>query len=192
VGESFRFGRAREGDVARLRRIGAAQGFEVHVVRPVLRDGETASSSIIRAAVSAGQVERARRLLGRPFELQGRVVRGDGRGRRLRYPTANVEVENELYPSNGVYITETVVLATRFASLANVGTRPTFLGRTRTVESHLLDYEGDLYDEPLSLRFLARIRDEMRFANASELADQIARDRAAAESYFQQAPLSTS
>jgi len=185
VGESFRFGRGRAGDLSVLRRIGAAAGIEVIGVPAVSVDGTLVSSSAIRALVAEGDVERARRMLGRPYALTGIVVRGEGRGRSLRYPTANVEVENEIIPRRGVYVSETLALASRLASVTNVGTRPTFHGSTLTVETHAIDFEGDLYDERVEVRFLGRIREERRFAGPAELADQIARDRAAALAYFQ-------
>ena len=150
--------------------------------------GETVSSSAIRSAVEAGDVERAARLLGRPFAVEGRVARGEERGRTLSFPTANVDVENETVPRRGVYVTETVALAARHPSVTNVGTRPTFDGGALTVESHLLDFDEDLYGERVEVRFLARLRDERRFSGPDELADQIARDRAAASAWFQRLP----
>jgi riboflavin kinase/FMN adenylyltransferase len=184
VGRNFRFGRARSGDLAALEAIGRARGFTVVGVPHVEIEGETVSSSAIRSAVECGEVERARAMLGRPYGVTGLVVRGDGRGRRLEFPTANVAVENELLPRRGVYVTETAVFATRFPSVTNVGVRPTFGGTTLTVETHLLDVDEDLYDERLDVRFLARLRDERKFNGVNELADQIARDRAAAHSFF--------
>jgi riboflavin kinase/FMN adenylyltransferase len=185
VGENFRFGRDRGGDVSLLHEIGEREGFEVHGVEPVVLDGEIVSSSAIRGAVESGDLERAARMLGRPFALSGEVVEGTGRGRELQCPTANLLVETELLPRSGVYVTETVALASRHPSVTNVGVRPTFSGRELTVESHLLDFDDDLYTERVEVRFLARVRDEMRFESPMELADQIARDRAAALSYFQ-------
>src|SRR6185295_11088075 len=173
VGTGFRFGRERQGDVALLRAIGARRGFAVEEVPPLEVDGARVSSSRIREAVLAGRVEVARSLLGRPYALEGRVVRGEGRGAMLAFPTANLAVENELPPLRGVYVTETVALALRWHSVTNVGVRPTFDGSRLTVESHLIDYEGDLYGERVEARFLARLRDERRFADPSLLADQI-------------------
>ncbi len=184
VGENFRFGHGRAGDLALLRKIGATRGFEVVGVAPVILGQEVVSSSAIRKAVEEGDVERARRMLGRPFAVSGEVVRGEGRGRTLEFPTANVDVENEMVPRRGVYVTEAVVLALRLPSVTNVGIRPTFGGSEMTVETHLIDFEDDLYGERMEVRFLARIRDEQRFTGASELADQIARDRAAAVAFF--------
>jgi riboflavin kinase/FMN adenylyltransferase len=185
VGDNFRFGRERSGDVTVLRRIGKRLGFEVAGVPAVVIDGKTVSSTAIRRAVEAGKVEEARRMLGRPFALIGEVIPGEGRGADLQFPTANVAVENEMIPAAGVYVTETLALASRFPSVTNVGTRPTFHGKEVTVESHLIDFEGDLYTERVEIRFLARIRDEMRFSSGVELGDQIARDKAAAEGYFE-------
>lgn len=102
----------------------------------------------------------------------------------MEFPTANLVVENELLPRRGVYVTETAVFATRFPSITNIGVRPTFGGTTLVVETHLLDVDEDLYDQRLEVRFLARLRDERKFDGMGELADQIARDRAAAHSFF--------
>jgi len=184
VGRNFRYGRGRDGDLRSLQALGASRGFGVVGLAPVEVGGETVSSSAIRTAVEEGDVERARAMLGRPFALTGEVVRGEGRGRALEYPTANVAVENESIPRLGVYVTETAAFASRFPSVTNVGVRPTFGGTHLTVETHLLDVDEDLYGERLEVRFLARLRDEMRFAGPSELSDQIARDLAAAGAYF--------
>ena len=184
VGRNFRFGHARGGDVRLLESVGAAQGFSVVSVPPVEVDGETVSSSAVRTAVEDGDVARAQRFLGRPFAVTGEVVRGAGRGRLLDFPTANVAVENEMIPRRGVYVTETLALAFRYPSVTNVGVRPTFGGTTLSVESHLIDADEDLYGERVEVRFLARLRDEMTFEGPTQLADQIARDRAAATSYF--------
>jgi riboflavin kinase/FMN adenylyltransferase len=185
VGRHFRFGRDRAGDVDLLTKIGATHGFVVVGVPQVTAGGETVSSSATRRALDEGDVERARRFLGRPFFLAGEVVRGQGRGRSIEFPTANVQVENELIPKRGVYITETHLLAGKHASITNIGVRPTFGGGALMVETHLLDFEDDVYGEPVEVGFLARLRDEKAFSGPTELADQIARDRAAAYSYFQ-------
>jgi riboflavin kinase/FMN adenylyltransferase len=184
VGRGFRFGHLRAADLRALEAIGAATGFSVTGVAPVEVAGETVSSSAVRQAVEDGDVARARAMLGRPFEMTGTVVRGEGRGRKLRFPTANLAVENEMVPRRGVYVTESIALASRFPSVTNVGVRPTFQGTTVTVETHLLDVDEDLYGVRLDVRFLARLRDEMKFEDAAQLADQIARDAAAATSYF--------
>ena len=184
VGRNFRFGRDRAGDLRALEAIGARLGFAVVGVPQIEVGSETVSSSAIRLAVEEGDVARARAMLGRPYALTGEVVRGEGRGRTLEFPTANVRVENEALPCRGVYVTETSVFASRFPSVTNVGVRPTFGGTAMSVESHLIDFDEDLYGERVEVRFLARLRDEMTFEGPAALADQIARDLAAATAYF--------
>lgn len=184
VGSSFRFGRLRAGDLKLLETIGAARGFSVVGVAPLEVGGETVSSTAVRTAIEEGDVARARAMLGRPFEMTGLVVRGEGRGRRLRFPTANVAFENEIVPRRGVYVTDTIAFASRYPSVTNVGVRPTFDGKHVTLETHLLDADEDLYGSRVEVRFLARLRDEIQFEGPSQLADQIARDVAASTSYF--------
>jgi riboflavin kinase/FMN adenylyltransferase len=163
------------------------RGFEVVEVPAVELGGEVVSSSRIRGRIEAGEVADAGRMLGQPFSVTGEVVRGDGRGRGLGFPTANLRTDNELLPAHGVYVTETVVAASRYPSVTNVGRRPTFDAQDTTVESHLIEYEGDLYGESAEIRFLARIRGERKFSGAADLSDQIARDVAAAVAYFDNA-----
>ena len=184
VGRAFRFGHLRAADLKALEAIGAVTGFTVVGVAPVEVEGETVSSSAVRQAVEDGDVVRARAMLGRSFEVTGTVVRGEGRGRKLHFPTANVAVENEMVPRRGVYVTDTIAFAQHFPSVTNVGVRPTFQGTAVTVESHLLDVDEDLYGARIDVRFLTRLRDEMKFDGPAPLADQIARDAAAATSYF--------
>ena len=184
VGTNFRFGHARGGDLKLLESIGAARGFAVTGIAPVEVQGETVSSSAIRLAVEEGDVERAAAMLGRPFAATGEVVRGAGRGRTLDYPTANLDVENEMIPRRGVYVTETQAWSTRFPSVTNVGVRPTFGGTVVTIETHIVDFDDDLYGERIEVRFLARLRDEMKFDGPAALSDQIARDLAAATAFF--------
>jgi riboflavin kinase/FMN adenylyltransferase len=184
VGSNFRFGRARGGDIRLLQALGGELSFSVVAVPPVTVEGETVSSSAIRTAIEEGNVTTARAFLGRPFALTGEVVRGEGRGRLLDFPTANVAVDNETLPRRGVYVTETTAFGSRFPSITNVGIRPTFGGVALSVETHLIDVDEDLYGERIEVRFLARLRDEVKFPGPAELADQLARDQAAATSYF--------
>jgi riboflavin kinase/FMN adenylyltransferase len=184
VGSNFRFGRARGGDIRLLQSLGADLGFSVVAVPPVSVDGEPVSSSAIRTAIEAGDVAKARAFLGRPFAVTGEVLHGEGRGRTLGFPTANIAVDNETVPRRGVYVTETTAFGARYPSITNVGVRPTFGGTTLAVESHLIDVDEDLYGERIEVRFLARLRDEATFAGPAELADQLARDLAAATAYF--------
>lgn len=177
VGENFRFGKGAAGDAETL-----AQDtrFETRIVPLVEVDGEIVSSSHIRALVQAGEVGAATRMLGRPFQLRGQVVRGDGRGRELGFPTANlVPDESLVYPGHGVY----VAMADGACAAVNVGVRPTFAtGRGLLVEAHLLDRDLDLYGHVLQIDFLARLRGEQRFATVEALVEQMHRDVAQARS----------
>lgn len=188
VGSRFVFGRAREGDLASLVALGAEVGLAAVGVPEVLEDGAPVSSSRIRQAVAAGEVEEAARLLGRPFDILGTIVHGLERGAALGWPTINLATDNELLPLNGVYISRVRFLAsgeTREA-VSNVGTRPTFSGLTGKpmVESHILAFDRNVYGERVELAFLARLRDEQRFPSTTELARQIGRDVEAARQFF--------
>jgi riboflavin kinase/FMN adenylyltransferase len=179
VGENFRFGHKAEGDADLLRRQDA---FEARVVPLVERDGEIVSSTHVRGLVVAGNLERANRFLGSPFQLRGTVVHGDERGRDLGYPTANLVPDNALvYPGNGVYACRAAFEDGGewrwWPAATNVGVRPTFVtGRGVLVEAFLLDFEGDLYDRELRIAFLARLRGERRFDTVDGLLEQMHRD----------------
>jgi riboflavin kinase/FMN adenylyltransferase len=180
VGTHFRFGRNRQGNVDVLRELGGRLGFEVVPVEPVLHDGLPVSSSRIREAVARGDVEEAERMLGRPLFVDGRVVEGDGRGRALGIPTANLEVFGETQLARGVYAGRCVVPEVdppgQNRCVVNVGHRPTFGGSTTTFEAHLLDFEGDLYGRRLRVELMSRLRDERRFESPEALAGQIRLD----------------
>jgi riboflavin kinase/FMN adenylyltransferase len=184
VGEGFRFGHGRAGDAALLTRLGAALGFAVRSMPPVLHESTPISSSRIREALAEGRVDVAREMLGRSFFVDGRVVKGDGRGRTLGVPTANLGVVNETLPALGVYAGWVRRLephpAGRWPAVANLGRRPTFEGRDTTVEAHVLDREEDLYGASLRLEFVARLRGERAFSGPSALVEQIRRDIEAA------------
>ncbi len=175
VGESFRFGRHRAAGTRDLEGFGASNGFSVQALPPVLDDGVPISSSRIRERLLSGEVATAERLLGHPFEMIGRVVRGEGRGRSLGIPTANIEPETELVPATGVYAGEisSPTLGEAQPAVVNIGSRPTFSGGEVTVEVHVLDREADLYGENVGLRLRERLRKERRFADASALVAQI-------------------
>jgi riboflavin kinase/FMN adenylyltransferase len=181
VGESFRFGRGREGDASGLAALGAGLGFSVRILAPVLERGEPVSSSRVRERIARGDVRAARDLLGRPYFLDAVVVRGDGRGRTIGVPTANLRTENEVLPARGVYAGRCRVpgSGSRLA-VVNVGERPTFGGGGTTVEAHLVDFEGDLYGARVRLELHERLRDEERFADARALVGRIRQDVARA------------
>lgn len=186
VGQNFRFGNARRGDVELLAAIGQRVGFDVECAHAVEVDGRAVSSSAVREAVREGDVALAARLLGHPFALTGLVARGEARGRELGFPTANLEPDNMLLPKAGVYLSHVRALAGRHAAMTNVGLRPTFGGERLSVEAHLLDFDQDLYGQRIEVLFLERLRDEQRFDGPGQLADQLARDRAATQGYFAQ------
>jgi riboflavin kinase / FMN adenylyltransferase len=171
VGENFRFGARAKGDPDFLR---SRPEFETRVVPLVEVDGETVSSSRIRAQVAAGDIEGAMRCLGAPFLFEGTVVEGDRRGRTLGFPTANVIPADEyVYPGHGVY----AAFANGIPAAVNVGVRPTFeTGRGVLIESYLIDEDIDLYGKTLRIAFIARLRGEKRFAGAEELIAQMHRD----------------
>jgi len=177
VGESFRFGRGREGDPRRLEALGASLGFAVEVVPPLLDGGRAISSSRVREALESGDVGEARTLLGRDYFVDGEVVRGDGRGRTIGVPTANLAPEEQILPANGVYAARCRTGAGAWhAAAVNVGERPTFGGGRVRLEAHLLDFEGDLYGARLRVAFHERLRGEQRFDGKDALVAQIRRD----------------
>jgi riboflavin kinase/FMN adenylyltransferase len=191
IGSDFTYGAARGGSVATLREAAARRGAQVHVVAPVTVDGVVSSSSRVRELILEGRVGAARRLLGRPFDLDGTVVSGAGRGRGIGFPTANVDTQNELRPAPGVY-----AIRVRFQDepegpwrpgAANIGVKPTFGGSEVTIEAHLLDFSGDLYGKELRVQFLERLRPEQRFGSAAELVGQIKRDVEAARTVIARA-----
>lgn len=181
VGQNFRFGREAEGDVEWLVDHADELGMTVEGLALVDVDGRTISSTAIRGLVADGDVEAAAGLLGRPFTVDGTVVRGDQRGRTIGFPTANVELpEGRLRPAIGVYAGHADVAGGRHLAVTNVGRRPTFAGEGVTIEVHLLDADLDLYDQHLSASFEHHLRDEVAFDAVDALVAQIGRDRARA------------
>jgi riboflavin kinase/FMN adenylyltransferase len=185
VGEDFRFGLARAGDVKMLYRLGERFGFEVVEVPKVLVDAAPVSSSRVRASLAQGDVELAARMLGRVHDTSRGVVRGDQRGRTIGVPTANLELTGTLAPAPGVYAVVARVLGEDpadpgvYLGVANLGTRPT-VAAGRSFEVHLLDFDRDIYDRQLRVGFVRRLRDERKFPDLAALKAQIARDIAAA------------
>ncbi len=176
VGFNHTFGRGARGDARLLQDLGEQLGFRAHVVPPLLVDGTPVSSSAIRAALQAGEVERATRYLGRPYAIGGEVVTGARRGRALGFPTANVKTERPLLVPAGVYACHALLDGTRHPAVVNVGVRPTFGEERLTVEAYLLDFSGDLYGRRLALEWVGRLREERRFSSVDALRAQIAAD----------------
>jgi riboflavin kinase/FMN adenylyltransferase len=177
VGPDFALGRNREGDIARLREIGQELGYQVQVVDPLVRDGEPVSSTRIRQLLAQGEIRQVTGLLGRYPGLTGQVIQGARRGRRLGFPTANLSMPaDRVIPANGVYACFVWVDERRYPAVTNIGVRPSFAGDERTIEAHLLDFNGDLYGRELRMEFVERLRPERRFANIDELVAQIGSD----------------
>lgn len=185
IGHDFALGRGREGNFAVLQRLGIEFGYTVESLLPVELDGQVVSSSRIRAALAEGDVVLAGRLLGRPYQVRGEVIHGDGRGRTIGIPTANLELWNErLIPKSGVYACFAQIDGNTWQAVTNIGYRPTFDGQTVQihVETHLLDFKQDLYGREIALSFVERLRDEQRFESIPELVEQIQRDIVKAKS----------
>jgi len=177
VGESFRFGHRRQGDAGRLAALGADLGFTVQALPPVLENGHPVSSSRVREVLARGEVRTARALLGRHYFVDAPVVRGDGRGRTIGVPTANLAPENEILPAGGVYAARCRLAGGEWRpAVVNIGRRPTFGGGHVTVEAHLIDFEGDLYGSRVRLEFHERLRGEERFSGPESLVARIRED----------------
>lgn len=203
VGFNFTFGRGGHGTASTLRGLCDEYGIPVQVFPPVRIDGENVSSTEVRFYVAAGEVERAARLLGRPFALTGEVIHGDGRGHTIGYPTANISPAlNRILPSNGVYVARATILqqapcvsgglpcrveprmGPTYGAVLNLGRRPTFQGSDLRCEVHLLDFDGDLYGQELRVEFLHRLRGEMTFSSVEALKSQLNTDAAAARGFL--------
>jgi len=180
VGDDFRFGYRLGGDVTLLEALGQVHGFEVRRVG-IFEDGEPVRSTAIRRVLADGDVATAWRMLGRPYQLRGRVVAGDGRGKTIGFPTANLDIDPRMFvPASGVYAVECGPGDTRRPGVVNIGVRPTFGGTESVVEVHLLDYDGDLYGQELQVDFWAWIREERKFPDVDALVAQITSDVATA------------
>ena len=184
VGHDFRFGRGRGGSNDTLAQVVPKLPFEQLEALEV--DGIVVSSSRVREWVAEGKVARAAELLGRPHFVRGRVVRGDGRGRQIGFPTANLDLISRLVPGRGTYAVSVELGGKHLEAVANLGIRPTFAGHTFCTEVHLLDYEGNLYGEELRVHFVERIRDERRFEGIEALTAQIHKDVAQARQVLAQ------
>ncbi len=177
VGPGWHFGRGRAGNFDLLKTWAQSRQIQAIEVAPVSVEGHVISSTMVRRQIESGDIVAANARLGRPYQLIGRVTRGQGLGSRLGFPTANLEVENELLPRRGVYAARAILTDSTHAAAVNIGRRPTIehAGDLR-VEAHLLDFTGDLYGQTLRLDFLERLRDEQAFENVEKLQSQLERD----------------
>jgi len=179
VGHDFRFGHRGEGTAAVLAAAGTRLGFEVDVLAPVMLDGERVSSSGVRAALACGDFERARRWLGRPWSMRGRVMPGRRLGRDLGFPTANLPLERRRAPVAGIFAVRVHGVGSGpLPGVASLGTRPTVAGDVALLEAHLFDFCEDLYGREIEVEFAAKLRDEARFASLEALTAQMQRDAA--------------
>lgn len=187
LGGNFRFGRGRAGDLDTLRQLGERYRFVVHRVEASSHDGSIISSSRIRKSLVDGDVAEAKAMLGRPYFVQGTVIEGDGRGRLMGFPTANVKVEGDVLVGDGVYVTDAIVDGEReklYQGMTHVGRRPTFGLDERMVETHLFDFDREIYGALARLYFHQRVRGTVRFDSAEALKARLERDEAEAREFF--------
>lgn len=186
LGKGFAFGHGREGNIDLLRQVSSNLGFFADEVPEVRLRGRRVSSSRIRELLLQGRVNLARRMLGRPYGVEGQVIRGKERGHLLGFPTANLHPQNRVIPARGVYVTGSLIDGQWRRSVTNIGIRPTFGEETEpSVETFVLNWSGDLYGDVIRVRFLYRLRDEKKFASLEELKQQIQTDVRRAEWYFE-------
>lgn len=186
VGDDFRFGARRAGDFVTLKQAAPRLGFEVAGMESVTADGERVSSTAVRTSLAAGDLSRAARLLGRAYSISGRVVRGDGLGRKLGFPTANVQMKHNRPPLTGIFAVEVAGIGEHaMPGVASLGVRPTVKRQGQPVlEAHLFDFEGELYGRHVRVDFLRKFRDEEKYADLATLTRQIALDVKHAKAFF--------
>jgi riboflavin kinase / FMN adenylyltransferase len=190
VGEDHAFGQGRTGKIAQLTSLAETAGVQLTVVPKLMLEGEKVSSTSIRKSLVNGEIEMANALLGRPYAFTGLVQRGDGLGRTLGFPTANVHVDhaNKLIPGHGVYLTEVFIGAEKFTGMMNIGTRPTVAagGELTTLEVHILDFDRNIYGMSVEVHLLKRIRSEQKFASLDELKTRLDLDRDSARRFVKE------
>jgi riboflavin kinase/FMN adenylyltransferase len=185
VGQNFRFGQNRRGNIALLIDLGAKWGFHAEMIESVRLEGTVVSSTRIREFVLIGEMEEAKKLLGRPYSLSGEVIHGHGRGsRKLGFPTANLKPTGRLFPKSGIYAVWAIHKGRRYDGVANLGWNPTFQDQKFSIEIHILNFDRDIYGENLRVEFVRRLRDEVTFRGPEELIAQIKKDIAQAEKIF--------
>lgn len=186
IGDDFRFGKARQGDFAMLKEKGKASGYQVEDTGSLQVDGQRVSSTLIRNALAVGDMENAEAMLGYPYSVCGRIVHGDKRGRTIGYPTANIKMCRKNIPVSGVFaVTMTGIDGSGIEGIANVGVRPTVDGSNKVVlETHLFDFDRDIYGHYVAVHFKQKIRAECRFKTVDELRARIVDDVAEARKFF--------
>jgi len=183
IGDNFRFGKNREGDINALQALASRLGFEAHKIPSVIEGGKIVSSSLIRRSLLEGEIEEANTLLGRYYEIRGNVIKGKARGKVLGFPTANIEAKNDIIPL-GVYISQVRINSETLPAITNAGLRPTFDKEEMQIESYIINFNRNLYGEEINIIFIKKIRDEMKFKSPEELSLQISKDLEQAKTYF--------
>lgn len=176
VGEDFRFGKDRQGDIAFLQARGKPFGYTVRKIKPIQVDGVEVSSTRIRQLIQDGRIRDSAALLGRPYSISGTVVTGEKRGRALGFPTANLATESELLPPDGVYAVRVALGEEKRPGVASLGVKPTFSGKQFSIEAHIFDFDQDIYGRSMRMEFIEWIREEKSFPDARALTEQISRD----------------
>ncbi len=183
VGNNFRFGKNRKGNISTLKSQTTPNNLKIYIIPAVSLNTRTISSSLIRRIILKGDIKNANLLLGKPYEIQGEVIKGHARGTTLGFPTANINTENDITPF-GVFLTSVIFNKREFASLTNIGKCPTFEQKNINIESHILDFKSDIYRKKIKIIFLKRLRDEIKFESPDKLSKQIQKDLQAARKYF--------
>ena len=185
VGYDFHFGKNREGDVTLLKDYANIHGFDLQIIDPIMDNlkNEVFSSSAIREAIKSGNMEKANMMLGTPWTMEGRVIHGDKRARKMNFPTANILPHDQIYPRYGVYSVKIVIKQNKYNGIVNFGERPTVHGKKLLLEAHLFDFDTDIYGKHLTVEFLTFIRGEKKFDNFSLLVEQIKKDIQIAKHY---------
>lgn len=183
VGENFRFGKNRQGDIHLLRRMASQFALQVYSLPSISKEGMAVSSSLIRQFLQEGQIEKANILLGKAYEIEGEVIKGKSRGKILGFPTANIQTQNEILPP-GVFITNVAMDSEALPSLTNIGHCPTFGPQQKNIESYIIDFDKDLYERKIRIQFIKKLREEIKFESPEALSQQIKRDLNAAKNYF--------
>ena len=188
IGDDFRFGSARSGDFALMEKIGEQRGFEVQAIHTFAHDGVRISSTVVRAALAAGQLKRVHDYLGRIYSISGHIVHGDGVGHKLGYPTANVQMKHNRPPLSGIFVVEAHAAGMGvLQGVASLGVRPTLKHDAKAIlEVHLFEFEQNIYGKRLRVEFLQKLRDEVKYPNVEALTRQIALDVKNAKNWFEQ------
>ncbi len=183
VGTNFRFGKNRTGNISTLKSQAAPNNLKIYIIPSVSLNTMTISSSLIRNLILKGDIKNANLLLGKPYEIQGEVIKGHSRGTTLGFPTANINTENDITPF-GVFLTSSILNNQEFPSLTNIGKCPTFLQENINIESYILNFKSDIYRKRIKIIFLKKLRDEIKFESPAKLSEQIQKDLQTARKYF--------